>query len=76
MSEVLARDKAGRPLVVMRDNGMILFTRYHDLSAEEKDKLVEFYRRLKENAEIGIQSDTDLRAFLDFKTDPSKDICG
>lgn len=74
MDEVLLRDKKNRPLIIARSNGMIILSRYRDLSSEEKDKLVQLYDRVKND--VNFESNLDVRAFLDFNTEPKKDVCG
>lgn len=74
---VLARviDRRGRPLYAVKTNGRVVYYRYHDMSAGEREIILRFFHAIRD---LGMANEIDEEAslldFLDFKNDVK--ICG
>lgn len=74
--EILAKDKRGRPLVILRENGMIVFHRYEDLDAADRKAVIDLHELLKNSPEFASGVDGDIEAFMDFRDEGSSNMCG
>ena len=74
--EILARDKQGRPLVLLRENGMLVFHRYEDMDVADKSAVIELFNVLKENPDFGSSIEGDIEEFLNFKDGGPSNVCG
>jgi len=54
-------DSKGRALLVINDDGQFAFSRFADISTEDKNKIKEIYRTLSD------EDANDFNDFLDFK---------
>ena len=84
-TQVLLRveDAKGRPAIIVRNNGMVIFYRYVDMDETMKEHIAEFYNTMKEEGVL-LQDEhgknvKDIQNFINFRTEEAKkdrDICG
>jgi len=75
MAEILARDEKGRPLILCKENGEIVFNRYVDMGPEDKERVMEVFGRLQKDANVTTDL-SEFEAFLNFKGPDEQDVCG
>ena len=74
MNEVLVKDSKKRPLITLREDGGVVFSRYVDMDKETMKKMVDFYDRLlKEGCLVCNDS---VEKFLRFDDEETNDVCG
>ena len=77
------RDEKGRLAIIVRDNGMVCFFRYQDMTDNMKECVKEFYNAMAEEGVI-IQDEhgknlEDIQTFLNFHENEGSgknDVCG
>lgn len=71
-------DKKGRPIIVLRSNGLVSFYRYPDVSDEDKKIAIEIFASMKEKGVLLDESEgltqESIMAYLNYETD--EDFCG
>jgi len=71
---VAVLDARNRPLYMVRINGQVVYYRYHDMSADDRGKIVRFAQETKKRGFVDEYEEDELLDFLDFKND--RKICG
>lgn len=71
---VTAKDSKGRIVILLKENGDVLFQRYPDMIDEDKKRAKEVFLKLEKEIVLSHSLD-DLEKFLNYE-DNKEDICG